>query len=121
MGSTGTPVLIDLLLILEQPTKALRTRFATWRPSFKGYLTLQTFSSMPYSANIPIRVLRWLKFFVRFCPAPSKFKLAPRPQEFEKSCPLPPRTRTLPSRTRPAPHFFGLKPAAVRKLLKTHN
>jgi len=30
-------------------------------------------------------------------------------------------TRTLPTCTCPALHFFSVKPAAVRKLLKTHN
>jgi len=41
------------------------------------------------------------------------FLSAPAPHT---SNPHPPRRPS-----QPAPHFFGLKPAAVRKLLKTHN
>ena len=44
--------------------------------------------------------LRGLKFFVRSRPTPAKFN--PHPQEFKNSCPLPPRTRRLLTRTHPA-------------------
>jgi len=59
---------------------------------------------------IAIRVLCGLNFFVRSRPAPTKFK-SPRTLR---------NLRNL-ARFQPAPHFFGLKPAAVRKLVKTHN
>jgi len=47
---------------------------------------------------LQIKVLRGLKFFVRSRPA--NFKPTPHPQEFENSCPLPPRRRL--TRTHPA-------------------
>ena len=57
---------------------------------------------------IGIRVLRGLKFCVWTHPAPAHFQPAPASQ-------------TIPTRAHPTPHFFGLKPAPVWKLLKTHN
>jgi len=50
------------------------------------------------------RVLRWVEMFVRLRLAPGKFKPTQHLQEFEKSCPLPPRTRTLVILTLPADH-----------------
>jgi len=61
----------------------------------------------PQNLNSP-RTRRNLRNLARSRPAPAHFQHAPAPH-------------TIPTHTRPALHFFGLKPAAVRKLLKTPN
>jgi len=54
-----------------------------------------------------------------FCP----LLLRPHPHEFEKSCPLPPRTSTLLTRTHPAsyhnPHLTALFRSQTRTCAKT--
>jgi len=76
-------------------------------------------------------VMRWLESCMgwNFLSTPSHTcKPAPHPQEFEKFAPPAPHPHSSnshlprrPSQPAPAPHIFGLKPAPVRKLLKTHN
>jgi len=65
-----------------------------------------TFDSLfATGSSVHTRVLRGLKFCVRSRPALENLTPTPlHPQEFEKFCPLPPRTRTLLTRTRPADH-----------------
>ena len=66
------------------------------------------------------RVLRWVEIFVRLRPAPAKFKPTQHLQEFEKSCPLPPRTRTLVILTPPADHPNPPRPALFRSQTRTY-
>ena len=113
----------------SQPTNLVRANLLTLRATVfcfrhrlsKHKMTRNTRNLeewLPAYAYARNRVLRGLKFFVRSRrnlrnlarsrPAPAHFQPASAPQ-------------TIPTRTRRAPHSFGLKPAAVRKLLKTHD
>jgi len=56
-----------------------------------------------------------------FLSAPASHPQNLNPPRTRKSSRNLARTRTLPTQPAPAPHFFGLKPAPVRKLLKTPN
>jgi len=63
------------------------------------------------------RVLIGLKVFVRSRPA----QFIPAPHDFEKSCPLPPRMRTLLTCTRPARYTIPnrARPALFRSQTRT--
>ena len=69
---------------------------------FPGNLLPDFHSFCSPGHDIHIRVRRGLKFSVCSRPAPTEFKPAPHPQEFEKFCLLPPRI--LLTRTCPADH-----------------
>jgi len=68
--------------------------------------------------DIPIRNLRDLKFCVHTRPVPAKFKPAPHPQEFEKFCPHPPRTRPADHPTRARPTLYWSQTRTCPKTTK---
>jgi len=76
-----------------------------------------------FMIGVYVRFLRGLKFFVRSskiwtCPAPAWiWKILPAPAPHTSNPQRRPQTMPI----RAHPHIFGLKPAHVRKLPKTHN